>query len=814
MRRLGFGMVFPFLFFGQLLFAQISLTGIVADENGAPLAGANVWVLDTRIGAVTDERGRFRLANLDPGIYTLQASYIGYENAQQLVEVLKSGQPEEVRFALVSRAIRIDNLVVTATRAGANTPMTYTNISKEVLERNNLGQDVPYLLQLTPSAVVTSDAGTGIGYTGIRIRGTDPTRINVTINGVPLNDAESQSVYWVNLPDIASSTQDVQIQRGVGASTNGAGAFGATINLNTSSVQKSAYATLNTTVGSFNTFKRNIQFGSGLLNNRFAFDGRLSRITSDGYIDRASADLQSYYFSGVYLAPKASLRFNMFSGHEVTYQAWNGVPADYIDDPALRTFNSAGTEKPGEPYENEVDNYRQTHYQWLYNQELGRHWTFNATLHYTRGAGYYEQYKAEEDFADYQLPDVVLGDSVITATDLVRRRWLDNHFYGVVYALNYEGRPRWRSTLGGGYSIYEGAHFGEVIWARIAGLSESGHRYYDNDAVKSDFNIYYKTNYRLTGGLETFLDAQYRTVGYEFQGINNELQVVDQTDRLHFFNPKAGLNWRIDEQAVAYASFAVANREPNRNDYTENTPANRPRPERLYNTEIGYRRTGARGAWSINGYHMYYRDQLALNGQLNDVGEYKRINIDRSYRLGLELAAAWQLIPQLRLDANATVSRNIVESLTEYVDVYDADFNWVSQRAVAYSSTDLAFSPALVAGGELTWIPFAGRRAAQTHDLHLAMSGKYVGRQYLDNASDGQNILDPYFISDLRLRYRLQPKWIKELGFTLLVQNLFDARIETNGWSYRYILGEETLVDRGLYPQAGTNFLLGVVLGW
>jgi len=812
MHNMGTWLVFLFLLFGQFLAAQISLTGTVTDEYGAPLAGANVWVSDTRFGAVADDKGRFVLSGLEMGTYKLQASYIGYESAQKEVTIAVGG-PATVQFTLISRSIRIDNLVVTATRAGINTPMAYFNLSKEVLERNNLGQDVPYLLQMTPSAVVTSDAGTGIGYTGIRIRGTDPTRINVTINGVPINDAESQSMYWVDLPDIVSSTQDVQIQRGVGSSTNGAGAFGATINLNTSSVQKEAYATLNTSFGSFNTFKRNIQFGSGLLRNRFALDGRMSRVTSNGYIDRATADLQSYYFSGVYLAPKASLRFNVFSGHEVTYQAWNGVPADYVDDPELRTYNSAGTEKPGDPYENEVDNYRQTHYQWLYNQELGHHWRFNTTLHYTRGEGYYEQYKAEEDLADYQLPDVVIGDSTVTTTDLVRRRWLDNHFYGLVYALNYEPNARWQTTLGGSYSIYEGKHFGEVIWARTAGVGEPGHRYYDNDARKGDFNFYTKTNYQLLPAVNVYVDLQYRSVSYDFQGINNELQVVDQTDQLHFFNPKAGLSCQINERASAYASFAVANREPNRNDYTENSPANRPRPERLYNTEIGYRWSGPKAALAVNGYHMYYRDQLALNGQLNDVGEYKRVNIDRSYRLGLEVTGGWQMTPQLRLDANATLSRNIVEAFTEYVDVYDADFNWVSQREVSYNQSDLAFSPALVAGGELAYSPFAGRKAAQHHDLQLALLAKYIGKQYLDNSSDEQNTLDAYFFSDFRLRYRLQPRWIRELGLTLLVQNIFNAQIETNGWSYRYVLGEQTLVDRGLYPQAGTNVLVGLTVG-
>ena len=804
--------IFAVLLLSTAAGAQGVVKGQVFDENGLPLAGANVLVVETKQGGATNENGTYRIADVKPGAYTLRITYVGYETTSRKAVVEKGQSLLELDVSLDPRFIQVDGLVVRATRAGEKTPITYTNLDAEEIGKSNLGQDVPFLLRWTPSAVVTSDAGTGIGYTGIRIRGTDPTRINVTINGIPLNDAESQGVFWVDLPDFTSSATDIQIQRGVGSSTNGAGAFGASINLNTAQLRTQPYAEISSTVGSFNTLKGNLQFGTGLLKDKFTVDGRLSRITSDGYIDRATADLQSYYLSGAFMGEKSSLRFITFSGHEVTYQAWYGVPPQYLDNEELRTFNPAGMEKEGEPYDNEVDDYRQTHYQLIYNSQLNPHWSLNLATHYTRGKGFYEQYKANEALADYGLDNISMGGEVVSTTDLVRRLWLDNDFYGAVYGLNFQSSSgRLDATLGGGYHVYEGLHFGEVAWAKFASNSEKDERYYENDARKSDFNIFTKFNYQLLPRLNAYLDLQYRRVGYDFLGFNRDGENVEQSISLDFFNPKAGLYYELSPRSHAYASFAVANREPNRNDYVESTLDSRPEPETLYNTEVGYRRNWNKAALGLNFYHMYYRDQLALNGEVNDVGAYTRINIDKSYRLGLELMGGLEITSGLRLDANATLSRNRVVAFTEFADVYDAGFNWLGQEAIGHVHTDLSFSPDIITGANLTYEVF---RKDPKHGLAFSLLNKYVGRQYIDNTSDLENSIDPYTFSDLRIRYVFRPGFAREVALTLLARNLLDAQFETNAWSYRYIFDGDVALDQGYFPQAGRNFLMGVTVGF
>ncbi|HHH50043.1 MAG TPA: TonB-dependent receptor, partial [Saprospiraceae bacterium] len=610
--------------------AQGSLFGHVLSTEGTPLPGATIQLLEINRATVTDADGFFRLRNIPNGTYQLQIDYLGYEAF--LKTILIHGATES-DFTLKPSGLDIEEVLIYANWADRETPMSFRNYKKEDIETTNLGQDVPYLLRWSPSVVVTSDAGTGIGYTGIRIRGTDPSRINVTINGIPLNDSESQSSFWVDLPDFLSSTESVQIQRGVGSSTNGAGAFGGTINLNTAKLTDKAYATLNGSVGSFNTQKYNVLLGSGLLKNNFSFDARLSKISSDGYIDRASSDLKSYFVSAAYVGDKASLRFNVFSGHEITYQAWNGVPAQYIDDDKLRKTNTAGTEKSGEPHDNEVDDYTQTHYQIHYHQTLAKKTNLNIALHYTKGLGFFEQYKAAQDLVDYNLTP----DAGIEKTDLIRRRWLDNDFYGTVFSLNVNPSNKLKTTLGGGWNKYLGRHFGEVIWARYMGSAEQGQRYYDNDAQKIDFNIFAKLNYQLSSLLNTYIDLQYRTVDYTFLGFDNDGKNITQNARLHFFNPKFGLFYKLKNNSNLYASFAVGNREPNRSDYTESTPASRPSHETLCNTELGFKQIWKHNYFNINAYHMKYNNQLVLTGQINDVGEQTRINVKDSYRLGLEL---------------------------------------------------------------------------------------------------------------------------------------------------------------------------------
>ncbi|GAB5554760.1 MAG: TonB-dependent receptor [Saprospiraceae bacterium] len=785
--------------------AQNSIKGKVVDTKNQALANVAVVLIPGNQGQTTNDQGNFSFDNLSEGTYTLLFSSLGY--ASQELKIPNSETTSSLNITLQPTAYAMDEMIVQATRAKEKTPMAYTNVGKEDLETQNLGQDIPFLLRWTPSAIVTSDAGAGIGYTGIRIRGTDPSRINVTINGIPLNDSESQGVFWVNMPDFASSTESVQVQRGVGTSSNGAGAFGATINLNTGKVKEEASASVNTSVGSFNTFRRNIQFGTGVLKDRFSIEGRLSKINSDGYIDRASSDLTSYYLSGAYLGDRTMLRFNTFSGHEITYQAWNGVPADLIESPETRTFNSAGLEKPGEPYENEVDNYRQTHYQMHLNHQFAANVTGNLSFHYTQGEGYFEQYKADQDLNDYGFSDIDQGDF---RPDLVRRLWLDNDFYGTVFSLNINP-SKFDFTLGGGYNIYEGRHFGEIIWSELATGLEPEQPYYDNDARKTDFNLYGKLSYPFSTKLEGYLDLQVRQVGYEFLGFDLNGNNVTQDDQLTFFNPKFGFFYDFGKKTSAYASFGVANREPNRNDYVESSPSSRPRPERLYDTELGFSKNWDKAAFTANAYYMYYRDQLALNGQLNDVGAFTRTNIDESYRLGLELNAGFQLSNAWRLDAGGTLSQNKVVAFDEFLDVYLDDGGY-EQALVQHEDTDLSFSPSVIASLGLTWSPLKGKEEMENMNLDLSLLSKYVGQQYLDNTSDETNVLDPYFFSDLRIDFTLKEVLTKEIGITFLVQNVFDALYETNGWSYRYRLGTETVLDRGYYPQASRNFLLGLNL--
>lgn len=807
------------LFFCTQIMAQAIVNGRVIDENDEPVVGANVYIRGIKKGASTNEQGRFELKNVPTGQYEVVVSYIGYQTETQQLQVPEGVQKRIAFFQIKPATATLEQLIVKSTRVGAREPFTYTNVNQEKIEKSNLGQDVPFLLRWTPSAVVTSDAGTGYGYTGIRVRGSDPSRINVTINGIPLNDSESQGVFWVDLPDFISSTADVQIQRGVGTSTNGAGAFGASINMSTSKIHEKAYASVSAAYGSFNTFKGNVQFGSGLLGDKFTIDGRVSKINSDGYIDRGSSDLLSYYLSAAFVGKKSLLRLNVFSGHEVTYQAWNGVPAQYVEDETLRTFNTAGMEKASEPHDNEVDDYTQTHYQVLFSQQITPNWDLNLAAHYTKGAGFFEQYKAGQDLADYNF----VSETTIIS-DLVRRRWLDNDFFGGTYALTYTSTGRKvNATLGGAWNKYLGGHFGETIWTATFGEVPNPPYYYDNDATKTDFNIYTKINYTIVSPLNVYLDLQYRTINYEFLGFDNGGTNVTQDDQLGFFNPKAGLFFQPTDQFNLYGSFGVANREPNRSDYTESTPATRPSHETLYNTEIGFRQNWKKAALNVNFYHMLYDNQLVLTGKINDVGEYTRTNVADSYRAGVEIVGGFDIYKGLSFSGNATFSQNKIKSFTEYIDNWDT---W-GQETIEHTDTDLAFSPNVIMGTDLTYDVFKGRDSKRPQDLSISLLNKYVGAQFIDNTSNENTMLDPYFFTDLRINYATQFAFFKEVRFSFMIRNLFDSRFSSNAWTYRFtsegydprpddpyarLESGSTYNLTGFYPQAGRNFLLGVDL--
>ena len=812
-----------FSFFFLIGNAQIVVSGTVLDDTGEPLPDATVMLSGpVEVGTATDGSGAFFVTVPQPGTYRLTAGYVGFLDEVQSI-TLVSNQRAERSFRL-RPSNYLSELIVRAVRAGETVPFARAEIDDEDIAEANLGQDVPFLLRWTPGAVVTSDAGTGIGYTGIRIRGSDPTRINVTINGIPLNDAESQGVFWVNTPDFLSSVSSIQVQRGVGTSTNGAGAFGASINLSTMTRPSDKPSIgVQASAGSFGTLRGNVEAKTGLLKNGWFAEGRLSRIHSDGYIDRATADLQSWFGKVGFQSDKQSLTLLGFGGNEVTYQAWNGVPVQYIDDPELRTFNSVGMEKPGEPYDNEVDNYTQRHAQLHYANQLSRYWTLGAAAHYTEGFGYFEQYKADQLLVDYNFP--VFTFPPLERRDVIRRLWLDNDFYGFTANVEETGVGKYRFQAGIAANRYEGDHFGRAALASEDYETTNG-QFYQNDAVKDDFNTFAKINFPFDV-FEKWMgygDLQYRRVNYTFEGQTRENGFVDQTVNYNFLNPKAGIFFQPDDNFNAYASFAVGAKEPNRNDLVDSSPESRPVPERLFDLELGFEQRWANAALAVNLYNMDYRDQLVVTGELNDVGEYTRVNVPDSYRRGVELTAGWQFAPRFDVQGNLAVSQNRVVRFTEFID----DWDTFGQIPVRHENTPLALSPAVVTGFELGYQILGQRDAVDRTGLRVSLLNKYVGKQYLDNTGNENTTLDPYFFSDLRVHFDLpKPGFARRLSANLLVRNLFDAQFVTNGWTYRFRSegydpvnddpyarreGNDVYNLTGLYPQAGRNVLVGLSL--
>jgi iron complex outermembrane receptor protein len=701
-------------------------------------------------------------------------------------------------FAALTAAAQKDTIElapveVQATRAGARAPFSKTNIGRGQIEKANLGQDLPFLLNTTPSVVVNSDAGNGVGYTGIRIRGTDASRINVTLNGVPFNDPESSGAFFVDLPDLLSSTSSIQIQRGVGTSSNGPAAFGATINLSTIELNEKSYLELNNSAGSFNTWKNTVRFGTGRLGKHFTFDGRLSRISSDGYMDRSKSNLKSWYGSMAWLGEKSSLRFNAFTGYEKTYQAWYGV----TDDDLLhnRTINYAGTERPGSPYPNETDNYTQSHYQLFYNLRPNARWTLHTGLFYIRGKGYYEQYKAGQTFADYGMPDPMVNNIYVSTSDLVRQLWLDNHFYGATFSTTHT-LQRTTLTFGGQLSEYKGRHYGEVIWAEQGGF-HSAHRYYELPVRKSDANFYGKWEQSLTPAFTSYVDLQVRGVHYEINGFKDNPSLLIAKD-YSFFNPKLGVHFRQGFWK-GFLSFGMAHKEPNRDDF-EAGKNEMPRPEKLQDLEFQLGQARAKSSWSVTFYYMHYRDQLVLTGRINDVGSYTRTNIPRSYRAGVEVEGAIEMKRWLKASANLTVSHNRILHFSEYIDDYDNG----GQKVNDYGSSDIAFSPNLVGSATFTVMPLK--------NLDVDLIGKYVGDQFLDNTGNGSRKLDAYYDQSLRLTYRFACHCLKNLQLTGQVNNLFNAQYEPNGYTYSYISGGSQTTSNYYFPMSGTNWMLGINL--
>ncbi len=816
-------------------FAQYSLHGVVKG-NGETLAGASVVVENTFYGVSTNYDGSFLFRNLKPGDYLLKISFIGFETEEVQVSLDSN---KDITVELQADMILTDEILVSATRAKEKTPMAYSNITQDEIESKNFGQDIPYLLQLTPSFVATSDAGAGVGYTNFRIRGTDLNRVNVSIDGIPISEAESHGTWFVDIPDLASSLENVQIQRGVGTSANGAAAFGATIDLQTNTLQKDAYAEYKTAFGSFNTLKNTVSVGTGLLNGKFTFDARLSKISSDGFVDRAFSDLKSFFASGGYYSENTILKINVFSGLEETYQSWYGVPSvklnndiegmqryrdhwlwnshseranqmqyDHILNSDAKTYNYY-------TYENQIDHYQQDYYHLHFSHQFNESLNLNAGLHYRYGRGYYENYENDEDFEDYQLPYPVIGNDTIFSTDLVNRKWLDNHFYGFVYALNYKGLIS-DLTIGGGWNKYDGNHFGNVIWGEYLGSIETkqeqdllnkgnnyqlktNHEWYRNKGVKTDLNIYAKYNIQVSEMLNLFADLQYRRIDYSIDGIDDDLRNITQEHHFNFFNPKFGFFIQPEANQKFYLSFAVANREPNRANYVDADPSGeKPVYETLYDWEAGYSYQASNFTASVNLYYMNYRDQLVLTGEINDVGAGIMVNVDKSYRRGIELQTGWKLTRKLQWNANATFSQNKILNFMEYVDNWDT---W-GQEAFDLGTTDLAFSPGLLANSQIILTP--------AKNLNISLISSYVGKQFIDNTSSDDRTLNAYFVNNLKLDYAFKTNFFEEIVLHFMINNIFDEEYESNAWVYSYFLDGERYKMDGYFPQAGTNFMAGV----
>jgi len=690
----------------------------------------------------------------------------------------------------------LDEVLVAAIRVDSKTPVTFSNMTKKEFKTRNLGQDIPILMNYLPSVVTTSDAGNGIGYTGIRVRGSDATRVNITINGIPYNDSESQGTYWVNMPDFASSLESIQLQRGVGTSTNGSGAFGASLNMLTDNYSKVSSGEISNSAGSFNSRKNTVKFGTGLLNAEtssaqgFEIAGRLSVLKSDGYVDRASSDLKSYFLQGTYVGKTTLIKALAFGGKEKTYQSWNGIDGEtLIND---RTFNSAGmyTDEFGKTrfYDNETDNYQQDHYQLHWNEKISDKWNTNLAFHYTKGIGYFENYKENAAFADYGLAPV--GSEV--ATDLIRQKWLDNDFYGTTFSSNYKDE-KLNLIIGGAYNKYEGAHFGKVIWARFASQSELGNHYYDDYASKTDGNIFAKANFQISEKISFYGDLQLRNVRYKA----NSLETGLVNDNFNFFNPKAGLNFDWNSKNTLYFSFARANREPNRDDYSSGTP----KPEQLNDFELGWRLTSEKSKWNVTAYYMKYKNQLVLTGALSDVGAPLRENVGDSYRLGLEIDATLYLSEKWLVRPNIALSKNKNQEYYFQKDGVLQDFG----------NTNIAFSPNVVAGNCLTFAP--------SGNLQFSILSKFVGKQFMGNIDSKTSELKSYFVNDLNVAYEIQTKKVfKSILFSVLVNNVLDYKYVSNGYYFTYddtwtSPGTTITLDgAGYYPQAGTNFLAGMTL--
>ena len=812
MKKLFWGICF--LTVQQTSFGQSKTSFLITDAAGNPVANASIELEKTGIFAA-NENGQRIFFTRQTGPVKVHVSSVGFKTADTSI-VLPA---ELVKISLSRLNLFLDPVEIKALRAGEKAPFAKSNLSKTDIENRNLGQDLPFILSQTPSVIVTSDAGNGVGYTGLRIRGTDATRINVTLNGIPYNDAESQGTYFVDMPDISSSLNSIQIQRGVGTSSNGAGAFGASINLSTNEVNEKAYAEVNNSFGSFSTWKNTVKFGTGLINKHFTFDGRLSKVTSDGFIDRGSSNLKSLFASAAYINDNTSIRFNIISGTEKTFQAWNGIPQYKLfynqDSLTQHYYNNLGSlyfttadssnlfnSNPRKynvfTYPNQTDNYQQDHYQLFFNHQFAGDWSFNAAFYLSKGKGYYEEYKNDTKYSSYGLSSVVIGNTTVKRTDLIRRLWLDNNLYGTIFSLTHKTKKD-QFSVGGGWNQYDGKHYGNVVWASNGGVPND-YQWYYNKGVKKDFNLYSKYQYKLSTHLEALVDLQYRRVDYTING-TRKFPDLNVKNSFNFFNPKLGLTYSAGS-LTAYASYAIANKEPNRDDYETGSAANPPKREQLHDLELGLEKNTFNYSWGLNLYYMKYKDQLILTGRINDVGDAIRINTPNSYRAGIELQGRYKLNKTVQLSGNLTVSDNAIKNFYDYIPRYDVNFDLVQQDTFHYGKTSLAYSPSLIAAGMLQVFPFA--------HAEINTSVKYAGKQFMDNTGSDAKSINGYFVQDLTLQYALQTSFTKNITIVVRLNNIWDRKYESNGYTYSYIYDKALVRENFYYPMAGRNFMVAV----
>lgn len=798
-----------FLFFTVIgSHAQNKLVGKIYSGN-EPVNNATILLSGETIKSIrlqSNDSGYFATDRIPVHqLVNIVVAVIGKKTYRQTIQFETDQQP--LFIVLEDAGNTLEPLEVRAVRASDNAPFAKSEITATQIAKLNTGKDLPYILNQMPSVVVNSDAGNGVGYTGIRVRGSDASRTNVTINGIPYNDAESQGAFFVDVPDVASSASSIQVQRGVGTSTNGAGAFGATVNINTNDIHELPYVQINNTHSSFNSWKNTVATGTGLINDHFYADVRLSHISSDGYIDRASSKLQSLLFSTGYVSDKTSLKFNFISGKEKTYQAWNGVYQGNIEDPKYgRRYNELGLKSDGTFYNDQTDNYVQNHYQLFWNQKLLPNLNLNIGSFLSRGYGYYQEYKNAVNYVDYGLKPYVpaVGDT-ISKTDLIQQRWLNNYFYGQTFALQYK-KENDELTLGGAWTRYDGKHYGYILWTQNGGVPDNYKYYGDLPAHKYDQNVYLKWMHHFDGYWNLFADAQYRHVKHVINGYDNDPTLhVDRN--FNFFNPKVGISYVRNGYNV-FVSYALANKEPGRDDFQSRTQ--QPNSERLHDFELGVAKTEKNYNWGVNLYYMRYKDQLVLTGKMNDVGAFTRINVPSSYRAGIELQGGYTFADWINANANVTFSKNKIKDFTAYYEIYDDIYqsnDLEKQQAINYHNTNISFSPSIIGSGIVNIKPIK--------NLELSLIGKYVGKQYLDNTQDNTRKIADYYNQDIRAIYTIKTKTIRQIDIIGFVYNAFNKMYYTNGTAYTYWVDGNTAPTNYNYyfPYAGTHYSIGVNIG-